>query len=424
MLYREIVKWRAWGAVFLVTTFAGAGCRAEPAATESAQKAVQTAPQIAALDAYIARPEPAYKWEKVTVAPGNNAAGGGFMEALTGGATVSEIKVTSQEWQGIVWTHRVQIFRPAKVKFPGTALLMVSYGRGTPQETLFGKLTANGIGATFINVFNVPNQPLFGKREDDLIAHTFEEYLKTGDATWPLLFPMTKSAVKAMDAANEYSTQEWKQPITKFVVTGSSKRGWTTWLTGAVDKRVIGIIPTVYDNLNLQKQMPHQLETWGKYSAQIEDYTRRGLQAAMTTPRGGQLAAMIDPWFYRDRLTMPKLIVNGTNDPYWTLDSFNLYRDDLKGPTNVLYLPNAEHSLVGQEQNAAVSGAMWFQRVAAGKALPTVKLRLDLAASSVISGHSRPLQVLRFWVTVSEEYGRFGTKGWPRLWVARSATRD
>lgn len=31
------------------------------------------------------------------------------------------------------------------------------------------------------------------------------------------------------------------------------QRGWTTWTTAAVDKRVIGMVPTVMDLLNIQK---------------------------------------------------------------------------------------------------------------------------------------------------------------------------
>jgi PhoPQ-activated pathogenicity-related protein len=54
---------------------------------------------------------------------------------------------------------------------------------------------------------------------------------------------------------------------------------------------------------------------------------------------------MVDPWMYRDKLTMPKLLVHGTNDPYWPQDATNLYWDDLKGDKWLLYVPNAGHGL-------------------------------------------------------------------------------
>ena len=172
----------------------------------------------------------------------------------------------------------------------------------------------------------MPNQPLYGgKVEDALIAHTFVQYLKTGDETWPLLFPMTKSAVRAMDAVTAFVKQENGEAIEGFVVSGISKRGWTTWLTGAADPRVKGIVPMVFDSLNMGEQMKHQKETWGSYSEQIDDYSRLNLPDRMDTERGRELISMVDPYVYRKQLTMPKLLMLGTNDRYWTVDAANYY---------------------------------------------------------------------------------------------------
>jgi PhoPQ-activated pathogenicity-related protein len=373
--------------------FAPAGCRAQNAPAPSAATSPTKAPVPTALDDYIARPEPAYKWEKVATAPG----------------APEELKLVSQTWQGAEWTHRVQIFRPAKAIAPDTAVLQIDLGVAIPGGDMLAQMLANSTGLTLINLYSVPNQPLFGLREDALIAYTFDKYLTTGDDTWPLQLPLTKSGVKAMDAVGEYSRQQHQTPITKFIVTGASKRGWTTWLAGAMDKRVIGIMPMVYDNLNLAKQMPHQVEVWGNYSGKIDDYTKMDLQAKLQTPPGRKLAAIVDPWTYRARITMPKLLVMGTNDPYWPLDSVNLYREDLAGPVNYLYAPNAGHSLNGQEARVIGSAAAWARRVARGEKLPSVELR---------PGAQQADGSRAFSIASDAANAR------ARLWVAHSKTRD
>ena len=49
----------------------------------------------------------------------------------------------------------------------------------------------------------------------------------------------------------------WKNQIgdviDEFTVYGRSKRGWTTWTIGAVDKRVKAMIPTALTFINMRK---------------------------------------------------------------------------------------------------------------------------------------------------------------------------
>ncbi len=166
---------------------------------------------------------------------------------------------------------------------------------------------------------------------------------------------MVKSLVKAMDALQDFAKSEWKTEVKSFVVSGGSKRGWTTWLTGASDPRVKAIAPVVIDTLNMQKQLPHQLASYGAYSEMIGDYTRRNLVPPPQTTEGKKLWSLVDPWVYRHHLKMPKLILNGTNDPYWTQDALNLYWDDLEGDKWLEYVPNAGHNLAQKEADGKIS---------------------------------------------------------------------
>ena len=220
---------------------------------------------------------------------------------------------------------------------------------GTPNAAsgLLGMQLAEKTEAPVAFLFGVPKQPLFdGKKEDALIAETFVRYLETKDGSWPLLFPMVKSVVKAMDALQAFAKQEWKFEVKSFVVTGASKRGWTTWLTAATgDKRVKAIAPLVIDTLNMPEQVKNQVKAFGQPSEMIRDYVDRKLVPIPDTTEARKLWTMIDPWVYREKITVPKMIINGANDPYWPLDALNSYWDDLKGEKWLIYVPNAGHDL-------------------------------------------------------------------------------
>ena len=259
----------------------------------------------------------------------------------------TEIELTSQTWQGSPWSHRILVQQPAKIEYRGTGVLYITGDGPRDGDRTQIRLLSAATGMPVAMLFGVPNQPIWNMREDDLIAHTFEKYLATQDPSWPLLFPMAKSAIKAMDAV-EGATKSSSNPLKRFLVTGASKRGWTTWLVGASgDKRVVGIAPMVYDNLNIPVQMKHQLGSWGKYSAMIDDYTRRGLQAKLNTKLGQRMSAMVDPYSYRRFIKVPTLIVNGGNDPYWTVDALGKYWTDLHQPKWARVIPNVGHDLGG-----------------------------------------------------------------------------
>ncbi len=348
---------------------------------------------------YVKKPDKAFSWKLKAKTP--HADG-----------TVYDLHLVSQEWQGIRWEHQLQVYLPTGVKPTTTLFLWNQGGKASAATIAFGMDLAKKLKAPVAFLYGIPNQPLLGgKTEDALIAETFVRYLKTKDADWPLLFPMVKSLVRAMDALQEFARQEWGVEVRHFVVSGASKRGWTTWLTAAADARVKAIAPLVIDTLNMQAQLPHQLRSFGKYSAMIGDYTRRGLVPMPDTPEARQLWRMVDPWAYRDRLKQPVMIINGANDPYWTTDALNLYWDDLKNPKWVLYVPNAGHNLQQRKEGGLL------------------RARSTLAAFAYYQIHGGQMPDLKWRHTDAGGKLRVTVTATPapraaRLWVVRAPTKD
>jgi PhoPQ-activated pathogenicity-related protein len=353
---------------------------------------------------YVAIPDTSYTWREVR-------------SDRIGETEFTELILTSQTWRGIPWKHQLIIIRPKSLDRAATqAFLFIHGGRWKPEyETgqtklprearIFARL-AEALRAPVAVLRHVPFQPLFDRREDALIAYTFDQYLETGEPDWPLLLPMVKSAARAMDTVQAFSRDRWQHPIDAFTVTGASKRGWTSWLTAAVDPRVASIAPIAIDMLNVPAQIKLQQATFGALSEQVQDYANIDLPGQVNTERGQSLMAMVDPYRYRADLNQPKLILLGTNDQYWPLDALKIYWDELSEPKRVLYVPNQGH------------GVRDFARLVGG-----------LSALHRYSSHGEGLPVVSWTYAVGAD--RLGvdvqSNRVPRkvdAWTARSPTRD
>lgn len=246
-----------------------------------------------------------------------------------------------------------------------------------------------------------------GRTEDEIIAYSFDQYLTTGDDTWPALLPMVKSAIRAMDAVQQFvPTVVPDAHVDDFVVSGGSKRGWTTWLTAAADAamespRVKAIIPIVFDVLNIEPQLDHHQEYYegvtasmvGGYSNALQDYTELGIFDRRDTPEGEALLSIVDPYTYRDRLTLPKFMINSTGDEFFVPDSGQFYLSGLSGHNYVRYVPNTNHDVL-DNSDAAESLLEYYIAVTFDVPLPQFSWNVEDDGETIrVQSNDTPLQV-------------------------------
>lgn len=336
------------------------------------------------LDAYVEQEDEAFGWAVVKTYAGR--------DGMVGFA----IDLTSQAWraEGEVdfprWTHMMQVVVPETVRHD-TCLLLVAGGRrqADPPDRLQEELwvIAQATGSIVAAVPNVPNQPLSlpmpdgtlgqARFEDDLLAESWVLARQTGDMGWIIHMPMVKSVVAAMDAVQQFARTDegGGHRIDRFVLAGGSKRGWTTWLTAAVDDRVRAIIPMVIDTLNLPATMRHHYGAYGFFAPAIGDYTSRSLIAELDSPWGRKLRAIVDPYLYRDRLDMPKFVLNTSGDEYFLPDTTRYWIEDLPGVTRLRVVPNWDHA-IDRNADAIFSAVGFYEAILNDVQLPDLHVQV------------------------------------------------
>ena len=417
------------GAVVLSVPVRSAGLPRQAAAASTA-RASETA-----LDRYVAAPDANFAWTVSKTLPAE-------------GATATLIDLTSQRWltdadvEQPVWKHWLVVVTPEKVT-SDIGFLFISGGRNdrnppaAPSPWLLE--AARDTGTVVAELRMVPNQPVVFKddpthkprTEDDFIAYTWKHFLLTGDDRWPARLPMTKSAVRAMDTVTAFaaSAAGGGHKVGRFVVSGASKRGWTTWTTAAVDTRVIAIAPAVIDLLNVEPSFIHHFRAYGAYSDAVKDYVEQGVMDWIGTPRFHALMKIEEPYEYLERLAMPKLMVYASGDQFFLPDSSQFYFDKLKGENHLRYEPNADHSL--DKSDALENVQAFYASVVRGTPRPEFKWTFEKDGAIKVVSKERPESVT-LWQATNPEARNFRldvigpayqstmlTPSGPNTWVAR-----
>jgi PhoPQ-activated pathogenicity-related protein len=364
--------------------------------------------QETALDRYVAQKDSVYGWKLVRTVPDK-------------GYQTHVLELTSQSWRTEkdvdrpVWKHWLTIVRPDSVR-SNKALLFI--GGGSNNDPAPSKASdrvariATETGTIVAELGMVPNQPLHftdspqkGRTEDDLIAYSRVKHFTTKDDTWLVRLAMVKSGVRAMDAIQAFlaTTEGGNTKVDRFVVAGGSKRGWTTWLVGAVDPRVDAIMPIVIDALNSEEITKHHFEAYGFFSPALKDYVEHGLfPLKIGTPEYQAVLRIEDPYNYRKRpqLRMPKFMINASGDQFFLPDGSQFYYAELPEEKHLRYVPNAKHNLAGSD--ALESELAFYQAIVTGTPRPRFTWKKQSDGSLTVAVTDKPAEV-HLWHATNPE---------------------
>ena len=378
-----------------------------------------------ALDRYVKAPDTNYAFHLASTVKGDGYTA--YMIDL-----VSQAWLTTNEVARPLWQHWLTLVKPDKVR-SDIGLLFINGGshKTTPPARAESNivLVARETGTVVASLSNVPNQPTVfagetkGRSEDSLIAYTWDKFLRTGDERWPARLPMTKAAVRALDTMTAFCASEdgGKVKVDRFFVAGGSKRGWTTWTTAAVDNRVIAIAPIVIDLLNIRPSFHHHFEVYGFYAPAVGDYTRAKIMDWDGTPEYRALMKIEEPYEYRQRLTLPKFMINSSGDQFFVPDSAQFYFKDLPGVKYLRYVPNADHSLKGSD--AWMTLLACYSAVVNGSKLPQFSWTLPGDSSIRVKSQDKP-NAVKLWQATNPNARDFRLDSIGEAWKSTDLTEQ
>ena len=90
----------------------------------------------------------------------------------------------------------------------------------------------------------------------------------------------------------------------------------------------------------------------------------------MSTKEFEILMKYVEPYFFKEKFTMPKLLINAGSDEFFSTDSWRFYYDQLPGEKYLQYIPNVNHSLNGRYLNENLFS--FYTRIINGQSFPNI----------------------------------------------------
>lgn len=156
------------------------------------------------------------------------------------------------------------------------------------------------------------------------------------------------------------------------------------------------------------------------------------------------MADIIDPFVYRNRYTMPKLVIDAGGDEFFQPDDNYYWWDAMPGEKHLLMIQNAEHSMATGVTEIIQSVSAFADSVFAGTERPSMEWQLSTNAtggSVSVTMSEEPVKLFVRWTDTLDGYRKdfrlvagpdnctspripvSGACGQPILWKTMNATK-
>jgi PhoPQ-activated pathogenicity-related protein len=186
-----------------------------------------------------------------------------------------------------------------------------------------------------------------------------------------------------------------------------------------VDKRVVALAPIVIDVLNVEPSMKHHYAAYGFWAPAIGNYTAFHIMDWLGTPPFAALMKIEEPYQYRHRLTLPKLVLNDTGDQFFLPDSSQYYFGDLPGEKYLRYVPNTDHSM--RNSDAWETLQAFYHSILTGTPLPRFTWTLEKDGAIKVRTIDAP-KAVKLWQATNPDARDFRLETLGPKWASKPLT--